>query len=92
MGEDKNITINLKKIHVFLTIVAILIGLLTPVILGFVNIGENSKEIVKHDKRIEVLENNNKEDSNILLELRYNLRNFMNSQDQDYIELKTINK
>lgn len=71
----------IKKIHVWLVVTSIVIAGIAQVVLGF-------NSIQDHEKRIVILENTEKQKHDLLNEIKYNLKNFIEANGQKYIDLK----
>lgn len=71
----------IKKIHVWLVILSMLLAGIAQVVLGF-------NMIQDHEQRIVMLEENEKQKHDLLNEIKYNLKNYFEANGQKYIELK----
>lgn len=85
--ENCTIRINLKRVQLILGIVALIIIQFIQPIIGAV-VDKNSAEttIQNHENRITTLETNEQTNHELLLEIRWNLRNHMNAAGQEYLE------
>ena len=84
--EDTNMTINLNKFHLILSIFVILIPVFSYGVLSFAHIGDNTTSITKLGDRLEVMENRDETNREILLELKFNLKKHMIDGGEEYIE------
>lgn len=89
---DNLITVNLKKIHLILLIAGALITVTAPAVSAFISIGTNSKDIGKLDTRILYLEKESQTNHDLLLELKFNLKNHMIAAGEQYIDFKDEKK
>jgi len=85
--KNEMIQVNLTKVHLTIAIIVLVFSLLTPIIAGFVTINRNSEDIGRHDARIIILEKDKIENHDLLLELKYNLKNHMESAGERYIDM-----
>ena len=86
--NDGMIQINFKKIHLIVATIVLLVTLFTPFVTGFITISKNTEDIGRHDNRIMVLEKDKINNHDILLELKFNLRNHMIASGEEYIDLE----
>jgi len=82
--EDQGFLL-IKKAHILLLV-------LTMIIAGIANVALAFNSIQDHEKRIVVLEKNNEKKHDLLNEIKFNLKKFMESNGQKYIELKEYGK
>lgn len=84
---DGIIKINLKRIQIILGIIVLIAVQFIQPIFGLA-LSKNAAEttIINHEKRIVILENNEQSTHELLLEIKFNLRAFMKTQGQDYID------
>jgi len=85
--KNELIQVNLTKVHLTIAIIVLVFSLLTPIIAGFVTINRNSEDIGRHDARIIILEKDKTENHDLLLELKFNLKNHMESAGERYIDM-----
>ena len=71
----------IKKVHIWLIVLSILIAGITNVAIAF-------EAIKDHERRITLLEENGSKRHDLLNEIKYNLKNYMEANGQKYIELK----
>ncbi|MBU1095835.1 MAG: hypothetical protein KKB34_05075 [Bacteroidetes bacterium] len=71
----------IKKVHIWLIVLSILIAGITNVAIAF-------EAIKDHESRITLLEENGSKRHDLLNEIKYNLKNYMEANGQKYIELK----
>jgi len=71
----------IKKIHVWLVVLSIVLAGIAQVVLGF-------NSIQDHEKRIIILEDTERQKHDLLNEIKYNLKNFIEANGQKYIDLK----
>lgn len=69
-----------KKIHIWLAVITMLLAGVAQVVLGF-------NMIKDHETRIVLLEKEDKNKHDLLNEIKYNLRSFIEANGQRYIEL-----
>ena len=85
--KNELIQVNLTKVHLTIAIIVLVFSLLTPIIAGFVTINRNSEDIGRHDARIIILEKDKIDNHDLLLELKYNLKNHMEAAGERYIDM-----
>lgn len=76
----------LKRVHILLGITALVIGLLTQVIYGFVWKSNTDNEIALLKEKIKRIEALNTEDHESIIEIKLNLKNLIISQGLRYVE------
>lgn len=96
MEQDNIITLNLKRIHLIILIFIGIATMATPAITAFLSIGNNANnirnntfEIGKIDGRVKALEQESLSNHDLLLEMKFNLKNYMGNK---YIDLDVATK
>jgi len=85
--KNEVVQVNLTKIHLIFATIVLIVSLLTPIVAGFITINRNTEDIGRHDARILILETDKTENHDLLLELKFNLKNHMESAGERYIDM-----
>ena len=80
------ITINLTKVHLVLAIIFGCITMVSPIVAAWFTLNEHSSTIKKHEYRLTDLEMKRLDQRDILLEIKFNLKNHIENSGQTYIE------
>lgn len=79
-----------KKLHIILSMLAILLTILGSLIYPFVWKSQVDRDLDEAKKEIKVLKDNKVRDHELLIEIKLNLRHYLQSQGYNYIENDNI--